>query len=287
VTGVLGPGARGVVVATPDPEAAWRDRLRLEEAGFAAATPADLGLRLEKSDVIPGADERARPALGWSRVCRRPALLSLGEDGAFVAQPRGGRHVDLAEALEAVEAAMGEFPPPRVATFGAAWTGEDEEDYGSARRFGKALASEGVEIICGGYQGIMAAVCRGAAEAAPGETFGVTVARWTTRVTVNEWVDHVVKARDLFARLPLLADAEAWVAFPGGVGTLKEVALCWNVVQNGLAEPRPLVTVGERWGRLLEAFREQLLVTDAEHFDLVRHVDQAEDALGVVSEALR
>ena len=287
MSAVLGPGARGVVVATPDPEAAWRDRVRLEEAGFAAATPADLGLRLERSDVLPEVDDRVRPALAWSRVCRGPALLSLDQDRAFVAHPGGGRHVELAEALEAVEAALGESPGPRVAAFGGAWTGEDEEDYGSARRFGKALASEGVEIICGGYQGIMAAVCRGAAEAAPGETFGVTLAPWATRVSVNEWVDHVVEARDLFARLPLLADAEAWVAFPGGVGTLEEVALCWNVVQNGLAEPRPLVAVGERWGRLLEAFREQLLVADAGDFDLVRHVDDADDALRVVSEALR
>lgn len=289
MTAVLGPGARGVVVATVDPEAASRDRSWLQEAGFAAASPPDLGLRLVQAHLAStfDPDPRAGPAIAWSRVSRRPALLSLDEQLVYVNGPESGRAVERAEAFETVEAALGERPPPRVAVFGGAWTEEDDLDYGSARSFGKALASEGVEIICGGYQGIMAAVCRGAADAAGGLTFGVTVAPWITRATMNEWVDHVVEARDLFARLPLLADAEAWVAFPGGVGTLKEVALCWNLMQNDLAEARPLVVIGDRWGRLVEAFRSNLLVTDGGDFDLVRHAADAQEALGVVSETLR
>lgn len=285
---VLGPGARGIVVATSDAEIARRDRAWLQDAGFGAATPPDLGLRMVQAHLAStfDPDPRAVPAFAWSRVTRRPALAVLDRDLVYVQGPESGRGVERAEAFEAVEAALGERPPPRVAVFGGAWTDEDDLDYGSARGFGKALASEGVEIICGGYQGIMAAVCRGAAAGAGGATFGITVAAWVTRATVNEWVDHVVEARDLFARLPLLADAEAWVAFPGGVGTLKEVALCWNLVQNDLAEPRPLVVVGNRWGRLVEAFRSNLLVTDGSDFDLVRHAADGGEALELVSEAL-
>lgn len=163
---------------------------------------------------------------------------------------------------------------------------EDEPDYGSARTFGRGMAEEGLEIVCGGYQGIMAAVCRGARDTASGLTVGVTVAPWSARVPVNDWVDHVVEARDLFARLPLISDAEAWVAFPGGVGTLKEVALCWNLVQNGLVEPRPLIVVGERWGRLLDIFREALILTEPAHLNLLRHVDTAEEALVLVRKDL-
>jgi uncharacterized protein (TIGR00730 family) len=289
VTAVLGPGARGVVVATEDPEVARRDRVWLEDAGVAVATPADLGLRVVKAGAAftSDPDPRAVPAMHWARVSRRPALASLDGEAVYVQGPEVGRAVERAEALETIEAAMGERPPPRVAVFGGAWTPEQDQDYVSARGFGKALASEGMEIICGGYQGIMAAVCRGAADAAVGATFGVTVAPWATRVMINEWVDHVVEARDLFARLPLLADADAWVAFPGGVGTLKEVALCWNLVQNELATPRPLVVVGERWARLLESFREALIVAEAEDFGIVRHVASPEDAVSMVAEALQ
>jgi uncharacterized protein (TIGR00730 family) len=289
VNAVLGPAARGVVVATAAPEDARRDRVWLEEAGFAAATPADLGLRLVTSVLATTVDldDRVIPAMLWTRITRRPALVSLDEDSVSVETSARGRTSEREEAFESVEAALGERPPPRVTVFGGAWTPEDDADYGSARRFGKGLAAEGVEILCGGYQGIMAAVCRGAADAGViGLTFRVTVAPWGTRATVNEWVDHVVEARDLFARLPVLADADAWVAFPGGAGTLQEVALCWNLVQNGLAEPRPLVVVGDRWGRLVESFRELLVVTDPQDHGLVRHVPGGEEALEVVSAVL-
>jgi predicted Rossmann-fold nucleotide-binding protein len=103
---------------------------------------------------------------------------------------------------------------------------------------------------------------------------------------VNEWLTHEVVARDLFARLPLITDAEAWVAFPGGVGTLQEVALCWNLVQNGLADPRPLIVVGDRWKRLEGSFRDILIVSDPAHLELVTQVSTAEEALAVVRKEL-
>jgi octanoyl-[GcvH]:protein N-octanoyltransferase len=54
----------------------------------------------------------------------------------------------------------------------------------------------------------------------------VTISAWDEMGTVNRWLTHEVVARDLFARLPVITDADAWVAFSGGVGTLQEVALC-------------------------------------------------------------
>jgi uncharacterized protein (TIGR00730 family) len=187
--------------------------------------------------------------------------------------------MDRARALSRLREALEEPQPPRVAVFGGAWTAEDEPDYDSARTLGRGLAREGAGIVCGGYQGIMAAVCRGAHDVGVGFTVGITVEPWSARVPLNEWADYVVEARDLFARLPLIADADAWVAFPGGVGTLKEVALCWNLVQNGLAEPRPFVLVGERWAHLVGAFRDALIVSDPAHFDLLEPVPTAEEAL--------
>ena len=289
MTAVLGPGARGVVVATRDPEAARGDRDWLERAGIPVAVPADLGLRSVKATlaytIAVDADEDTRAADVWNRATRRPALASTRDRVQLSGSVRGwqvGREEALAAVLEALEEPL----RPRVAVFGGAWTAEDEPDYGSARTLGRELGRAGIEVVCGGYQGIMSAVCRGVHEEANGLTIGVTVAPWSERVPLNDWVDHVVEARDLFARLPLIADADAWVAFPGGVGTLKEVALCWNLVQNGLAEPRPFTVVGERWGRLLKAFRDELIVSDPAHFDLVQHVDTAEEALNRVRTTL-
>jgi uncharacterized protein (TIGR00730 family) len=283
VTAVLGPGAMGVVVATPDQEAARRDRVWLEDAHIAAATLDDLGLTLRQaSGALTGDfDERMFPAMHWAQVTRRPAIVDLGE-AVYVQGPETGMATERAEALEAVEAALAQPRPRRVAVFGGAWTAEDEPDYNSARTLGRGLAEATLGVVCGGYQGIMAAVCRGHTERHLGVTLGVTMEPWADRVPVNEWLTHEVVARDLFARLPLITDAEAWVAFPGGGGTLQEVALCWNLVQNGLADPRPLVVVGDRWKRLAETFRDILIVSDPAHLELITHVSTAEEALVVV-----
>jgi uncharacterized protein (TIGR00730 family) len=287
VSAVLGPGAKGVVVATPDSEAARRDRVWLEDAHIPAATIDDLGLTLRQaSGALTGdVDQWILPAMLWSRVLRRPAIVGLGE-ATYVQGSETGMVTERDEALEAVESALAQPLPPRVAVFGGAWTAEDEPDYGSARTLGRGLAEAMLEVVCGGYQGIMAAVCRGHTERHLGVTLGVTMEPWAERVPVNEWLTHEVVARDLFARLPLITDAEAWVAFPGGVGTLQEVALCWNLVQNGLADPRPLVVVGDRWKRLEDTLRGLLIVSDPAHLDLVTHVSTAEEALVVVRKGL-
>jgi uncharacterized protein (TIGR00730 family) len=159
----------------------------------------------------------------------------------------------------------------------------EEPEHGEAMRFGRLAAEAGLEVANGGYGGIMDAVSRGATEAG-GTVLGVTIGSFSEQVPVNRWLTHEVEARDLFARLPLICDAEAWVAFPGGVGTLAEVALCWNLVQTGSIEARPLVIVGERWDRALASFRE-LLLAEGVHFDLIRPAASADAALEIVRDA--
>jgi uncharacterized protein (TIGR00730 family) len=172
-----------------------------------------------------------------------------------------------------------------VAVFGGAWIQEAEPEYGEIRRLGRWLADRGVHLVCGGYQGAMAAASRGVSEAG-GVAVGVTIGEWEDVVTVNEWLTHELVARDLFARLPVITDADAWVAFPGGVGTLQEVALCWNLVQTELARPRPLLLVGEAWNRQLRLFRELLRVSDRAHFDLVRPVASYDDLVEALAPAV-
>jgi uncharacterized protein (TIGR00730 family) len=284
LTQVVGPGRRGVVVATPDLQRARRDQVWLEEHGFQAELPADAGLRAVRPAAdadIP--DPRAVPAEFWATTTRRPTLAS-DEDGVFVAiSRRSAVSTHLLEALALIEEAAARRWPPRVAVFGGAWIGEHEPEYREASRLGYMLADRGVEVVNGGYQGIMAAVSLGAAEAHDPVVVGITIEPWSTRVPVNEWLTHEVQARDLFARLPLIADADAWVAFPGGVGTLSEIALCWNLVQTQSVEPRPLVIVGERWDRALRTFRE-LLIAEEVHFDMVGPASDADGAWDMLSE---
>ncbi len=177
------------------------------------------------------------------------------------------------------------LPPPRVAVFGGSWIREEEPEYDQIRRLGRWLAERDAHLVCGGYQGAMAAASLGVSEAG-GTAVGVTIGEWEDVVTVNEWLTHELVARDLFARLPVITDADAWVAFPGGVGTLQEVALCWNLVQTELARPRPLLLVGEAWDRQLKLFRELLRVSDPAHLDLVQPVASFDDVVEALSPAV-
>jgi uncharacterized protein (TIGR00730 family) len=276
---VLGPDGRGVVVLAEE-----RDDLRevLSAAGLPSVTPREAGLAVKASSA-PGPSDPTELARFMARATRSAAVAGDGDRWVI-----GGPDGDVTAGTDVVAMcrdAASRRPPPRVTVFGGAWIRDDEPEYAEAMRFGQRLAAAGADLVNGGYGGVMAAASRGAMEAG-GTVVGVTIGSFTERVPVNPWLTHELEAEDLFARLPLLCDAEAWVAFPGGVGTLSEVALCWNLVQTESVAPRPLVIVGERWDRALRTFRE-LLLAEQVHFDLVRPAASADAAFAAVREALR
>lgn len=172
----------------------------------------------------------------------------------------------------------GSSPPRRIAVFGGAWVKEDEEGYADAVELGRRAAEMGAHVVCGGYAGIMEAVSRGAAGAG-GVAIGISIGLWEGRVVPNDHLTHHVTATDLLARFPLLLDADVWVAYPGGIGSLAEVSLGWNLMQESIA-PRPLLLVGEGWDAVLATLRERLLIRDPAHLDLVEVVDPRE-AIGI------
>lgn len=248
------------------------DRLTLRSAGIPAALVEDLGLALAAEPTSD--DPLAEAASAWSLVTRRTAV-ARERDRLALGRPDGS--VEISEPATFSSDLLGGDPPPRrAAVFGGAWIEESESEYAEAVELGRRAAGAGVHLVCGGYGGIMEAVSRGVAGAG-GAAIGISIEAWDGRVTPNPWLTHVVSARDLLARFPLLLDAEVWVAFPGGVGTLAEVALCWNLMQMSVA-PRPLLLVGERWGMLVEAFRRDLIVTEPVHHDLIRVCDVDEAA---------
>lgn len=270
---VLGPDRRGVVLLSAAPLPEVTDVLR--GAGHNVVTSAETGIRVDRADHDEGA------ALTMAVGVRRPCMAL---DRRVVAAP-DGRIASGSDPVELVGKAMASPVPPRVSVFGGAWITEDEPEYEEIRRLGRWLAERDAQLVCGGYQGAMAAASRGVSEAG-GIAVGVTIGEWEDVVPVNQWLTHELVARDLFARLPVITDADAWVAFPGGVGTLQEVALCWNLVQTELARPRPLLLVGEGWDRQLQLFRELLRVSDPAHFDLVRPVASFEDVGHALSPAV-
>src|SRR5688572_24103444 len=151
---VLGPGGRGVIVATPDPKRAVGDRLTLTTAGIPAATLHELGLRT--SVDLPAPED---VAAFWAAVTRRPAMSREG-DRLATGRPDGSVEVSEPAVLPSDLLTRGGASPPRVAVFGGAWVAEDDPGYADASGFAGALAARGIQVVCGGYGGVMEAVCR-------------------------------------------------------------------------------------------------------------------------------
>lgn len=92
-----------------------------------------------------------------------------------------------------------------------------------AEEVGRALAEEGVIVVCGGLGGVMAAACRGA-RAANGTTVGILPGK--ERASANEWVTVALPTGLGELRNGLVVRAaDGVIAVGGGHGTLSEIAL--------------------------------------------------------------
>jgi uncharacterized protein (TIGR00725 family) len=143
-----------------------------------------------------------------------------------------------------------------ISVFGGSKTPVDSPDYRAALALGRGLAGAGHAILTGGYGGSMEAVSRGAAEAG-GEVVGVTcleIESWRP-VRPNRWLTREVKHATLNQRLlDLVTRCDLAVALPGGVGTLTEVAMAWNLMVVAVNPPRPILLVGAGWEDTFQSF---------------------------------
>lgn len=163
-----------------------------------------------------------------------------------------------------------------VTVFGGSRVHPGDPRYEEAYRLGRLLAEHGFVLCNGGYNGTMEAAARGAKEAG-GKTIGVTLKLFAP-LKANHWVDEEVLMPDLFRRLEKLwSCGDAFVVLHGGIGTLLELALVWNLAQVPSIPRKPILVVGQEWTRTLDAMREHLAVRDLDRavLTLVPNVEEA------------
>lgn len=166
------------------------------------------------------------------------------------------------------------MPHPKgsiVTVFGSNAPKEGEADYEQARALGRELARSGYVVATGGYFGTMEATSRGAKEAG-GHVIGVTTTILDNlRLKANPYLDEEIKFPTLFQRLHhLVTFADAWVALPGGIGTLSEVSLTWSLMQVGEQSRQPFIVVGSMWREFLEKFSANGYVKE-QYYGLIRY----------------
>lgn len=140
-----------------------------------------------------------------------------------------------------------------ISVFGSAFVVADSEEYRAAYEVGQVLARSGYRVMNGGYDGIMGAVSRGAAEAG-GHVIGVTVTegRQEAERMPNPYLTERIHYESMRERLHHLVDhADGYIVMPGGIGTLQEVGEAWQLLRLDAPSPRPLIAYGSFWRSIL------------------------------------
>lgn len=171
-----------------------------------------------------------------------------------------------------------------IIVFGGARVSPDSPLYAEAQQLGSLLARAGFTVATGGYQGTMEAVSRGAREAG-GHVVGYTCDIFQT-VPPNPWLTEERRTPTLTARIERMAqEADAFIALRGGIGTLAELTVVWNLLLINGVGPKPLLLLGASWHPILEAFRAHTQMGSSA-FALVTLVNTPEEAVERVRIAL-
>ncbi|MDQ2755642.1 MAG: TIGR00730 family Rossman fold protein [Actinomycetota bacterium] len=143
----------------------------------------------------------------------------------------------------------------RVALFTGSASGHDPRYASAATELGRHLATSGIGVVYGGaHVGLMGLVAD-AVLAEGGEVVGVIPRALHERELAHQGLTELVTVETMHERKAEMASrADAFVALPGGAGTLEEIFEVWTWQQLGYHDkPVAFYDTAGYWRPLLEA----------------------------------
>ena len=144
---------------------------------------------------------------------------------------------------------------PALCVFCGSANGARPDYLAAAQALGRTAAERGVDIVYGGARvGLMGAVAD-AALAAGGRVVGVIPRALVAREIAHEGLTRLHVVESMHERKATMAQlADAFVALPGGIGTLEELFEVWTWAHLGVhAKPCALLDVAGFWQPLVAA----------------------------------
>jgi len=179
----------------------------------------------------------------------------------------------------------------RLAVYCGSSPGTDPAFADAARALGAEMARRGIGLVYGGGRlGLMGIVADAALDAG-GDAFGVIPQALIDLEVAHTGLTELHVVATMHERKARMTDlCDAFLALPGGIGTLDELFEAWSWNALGYhAKPFALLNVGGFWDNLVElmdhvtangfmspARRSQLLVAD----DIGEAIDQLDTAIG-------
>jgi uncharacterized protein (TIGR00730 family) len=178
----------------------------------------------------------------------------------------------------------------RVTIFGSARAKPGTFVYEEVKRVAAALAEMGCDIITGGGPGLMQAANEGAAAAnAPERTHSVGIrVDLPFEQEVNPFVEQAFEHKTFFTRLQhFVLTSDAFVVAPGGIGTVLELTMIWQLLQVKHVQDTPLILIGKMWAELVDWAKRNLLKPDQalanpEDMTIPHCVNTADEAIGLI-----
>jgi uncharacterized protein (TIGR00730 family) len=179
------------------------------------------------------------------------------------------------------------FVGPCTTVFGSARFTEDQPYYRLAREVGVLLARAGFTVMTGGGPGIMEAANRGAKDVG-GYSVGCNI-ELTHEQRPNPYLDRWITFRHFSIRKMMLVKySYAFIALPGGFGTLDEVFETATLIQTQKIKDFPLVLMGVAyWKPLLDFIHNRLLeqrTIDPIDLERLLVTDSAAEAVASITE---
>lgn len=180
----------------------------------------------------------------------------------------------------------------RVTIFGSARVKPQTFAYDEVKRLAQALAEMGCDIVTGGGPGLMQAANEGAAAAEVPErnlSLGIRV-DLPFEQDINPFVQEAYEHKTFFTRLHhFVLASDAFVVTPGGIGTVLEAMMVWQLLQVRHLHDTPLIFVGKMWAELVDWASRHMLssqppLANAEDMLIPRCLNTADEAIALIRE---
>ena len=170
---------------------------------------------------------------------------------------------------------------PRLAAFGSSRISPETAIYKDVSELSRQIALAGWNGMTGGHQGMMAAFSEGM-HAGGGHIRGITLERFPT--PPNNTLSEEIRCRDFFERMGVMIEqSDAWLVLPGGLGTLAELAMSWDLLAIRVLESRPLLLYGDMWQPIVDVLSGQLVLSADGAFESIQICNNHQDVLDALS----